>query len=370
MSWGLQIIDPHRAAVAARRVVPRRMDCRPRGRRGRRYRSVLRRDGRRRRAADGRDAGHRRARLRRRRDRLWRTHQRRGRRGRCRLAGRLPTSGRTSWGSDMNLTCPSCGADMDLDVLLAHEDSRRALAQLVTISMPLGRRVLQYLRLFKPATRAMSHGRTVKLIEQLLPDVQRGAITHKGRDWDGLHAGDLEPRHRPRARATRQGQAGAAALVARLPLRRDRRHGRPARGRAGARDRASQARPAAHGAERAARGFSSAAERLQLLHRSTTRSRASTPPACEGRDGSQEAAARRVQSPGPARRAAMADAFGPDARAAAHRAQRAPGFGAQAPARRHSPIAGLQVPSKTRCDAFELGTAVGEAHLLLQERSK
>ena len=86
----------------------------------------------------------------------------------------------------MNVTCPSCGADMDLDVLLAHEDSRRALAQLVAISLPLGKRVLQYLRLFKPATRAISHSRTVKLIEQLLPDLQRGAITHKGRDWAGL----------------------------------------------------------------------------------------------------------------------------------------------------------------------------------------
>ena len=83
----------------------------------------------------------------------------------------------------MNVTCPSCGADMDLDVLLVHEDSRRSLAALVAISLPLGRLVLQYLRCFKPATRAMSHGRTVRLIEQLLPDLQRNVIEHKGREW-------------------------------------------------------------------------------------------------------------------------------------------------------------------------------------------
>jgi hypothetical protein len=83
----------------------------------------------------------------------------------------------------MNVTCPSCGAEMGLDVLLAHDDSRQALARLVALSVPLGRVVLQYLRLFKPAQRAMSHGRTVKLIEELLPDLERGAVTHKGRDW-------------------------------------------------------------------------------------------------------------------------------------------------------------------------------------------
>jgi hypothetical protein len=83
----------------------------------------------------------------------------------------------------VNVTCPSCGADMDLDVLLAHEDSRQALARLASISLPLGKRVLQYIRLFKPARRQLGHGRVVKLIEELLPDLQRGAITHNGRDW-------------------------------------------------------------------------------------------------------------------------------------------------------------------------------------------
>lgn len=87
----------------------------------------------------------------------------------------------------MNVTCPSCGADMDLDVLLAHEDSRQALATLAAISLPLGKVVLQYLRLFKPAARAMSHSRTVKLIGELLPDLQRQAIDRKGREWEAPH---------------------------------------------------------------------------------------------------------------------------------------------------------------------------------------
>lgn len=83
----------------------------------------------------------------------------------------------------MNVTCPSCGAEMDLDVLLAHEDSRQALAVLARLCLPLSKTALQYIRLFKPATRQMSHSRVVKLIEELLPDMQRAAITHNGRDW-------------------------------------------------------------------------------------------------------------------------------------------------------------------------------------------
>lgn len=87
----------------------------------------------------------------------------------------------------MKVTCPSCGADMDLDVLLAHEDSRRSLLRLVELSVPLAKLVVQYIRLFKPSTRAMSIGRVVKLIDELLPDLQRAAITHKGREWAAPH---------------------------------------------------------------------------------------------------------------------------------------------------------------------------------------
>lgn len=83
----------------------------------------------------------------------------------------------------MNVQCPSCGAGMDLDVLLAHEDSRAALAKLAAMSLPLGKLTMQYIRLFKPATRQMSHSRTVALIEELLPDLKRGAFTRAGREW-------------------------------------------------------------------------------------------------------------------------------------------------------------------------------------------
>ena len=83
----------------------------------------------------------------------------------------------------MNVTCPACGADMSLDVLLAHEESRRALARLVTLSVPLGSLVLRYLGLFRPGKRQLGHGRVVTLLEELLPDLERGQIERKGRLW-------------------------------------------------------------------------------------------------------------------------------------------------------------------------------------------
>lgn len=84
----------------------------------------------------------------------------------------------------MLVTCPSCGAQMDLAVLLAHEDSRHALSQLAQISLPFASLTIRYLALFKPAARQMSHQRFVALVAELLPDMQRQAIERKGREWD------------------------------------------------------------------------------------------------------------------------------------------------------------------------------------------
>jgi len=49
--------------------------------------------------------------------------------------------------------------------------------------VPMSLRLVKYLRLFKPATRAMSMARTVKLLGELVPDIQRQSINAKGRDW-------------------------------------------------------------------------------------------------------------------------------------------------------------------------------------------
>ena len=82
-----------------------------------------------------------------------------------------------------DLSCPVCGTELDLAVLFAHEGDQRALARLAAVSIPLGGRVLQYLGLFTPPKQRLTAAKKIKLILQLLPDLERGAISWKGRDW-------------------------------------------------------------------------------------------------------------------------------------------------------------------------------------------
>ena len=82
-----------------------------------------------------------------------------------------------------DLSCPVCGTELDLALLFAHEGDQRALARLTALAIPLGARVLQYLALFTPPKQRLTSAKKIKLILQLLPDLEREAITWKGRDW-------------------------------------------------------------------------------------------------------------------------------------------------------------------------------------------
>ena len=82
-----------------------------------------------------------------------------------------------------DLACPTCGAELDLMTLFAHESDQRALARLAAVSIPLGARVLQYVQLFTPPRQRLTARKKIKLLLDLLPDLERAAIQHKGRDW-------------------------------------------------------------------------------------------------------------------------------------------------------------------------------------------
>jgi hypothetical protein len=81
------------------------------------------------------------------------------------------------------LACPVCGAELSLDHLFVEADNRAAVAQLVAVAMPIGARLLQYTRLFTPPKTTLTQRKQVRLLLQLLPDLKRQAITHRGRDW-------------------------------------------------------------------------------------------------------------------------------------------------------------------------------------------
>lgn len=83
----------------------------------------------------------------------------------------------------MRSRCPCCGTTSSLDVLVAHEDARAALAAAFQVSMPLGSALVRYLALFRPATRELTMARVATLTHELLPFIQAGSIPRKGRDW-------------------------------------------------------------------------------------------------------------------------------------------------------------------------------------------
>lgn len=82
-----------------------------------------------------------------------------------------------------DLCCPVCGADLALEHLFVDADSRAAVARLIEAALPLGGRLLQYTRLFAPPKTRLTQRKQVRIILQLLPDLERAAITHRGRDW-------------------------------------------------------------------------------------------------------------------------------------------------------------------------------------------
>ena len=86
--------------------------------------------------------------------------------------------------SARDLSCPNCGSELLVEQLFGHAVDHRAFLHLAHISIPLGARVMQYLQLFAPAKNRLTMARKAKLIEQLLPDLQRQAINHNARDWD------------------------------------------------------------------------------------------------------------------------------------------------------------------------------------------
>lgn len=82
-----------------------------------------------------------------------------------------------------NLTCPVCSATLNFEQIASRLEADRTFDRLIAVSVPLGSIVLQYLTLFTPAKQRLTNSKKLRLIGQLLPDLERRAITHKGRDW-------------------------------------------------------------------------------------------------------------------------------------------------------------------------------------------
>lgn len=83
----------------------------------------------------------------------------------------------------MKTSCPACGAVSSLDVLLGNEGAREAVMAALAIPAPLGKLLVQYLGLFRPAQRQLSFDRVSSLLNELLPMIAEAKIERSGRIW-------------------------------------------------------------------------------------------------------------------------------------------------------------------------------------------
>lgn len=84
-------------------------------------------------------------------------------------------------------TCQACGAEESLDSLLMRmiddDETRRLIADVLTMSLPLGGLAVRYLKLHKPPTQRLRMTVVAKLLAELVPDMQRAVIERNGRGW-------------------------------------------------------------------------------------------------------------------------------------------------------------------------------------------
>jgi hypothetical protein len=88
--------------------------------------------------------------------------------------------------------CPACGAQASLDVLVAHEDARLLLAEVLTGgALPFGPLVLRYLSFFRPAKRELRMEKVARLLRALQAVVDahdKGSLTLPLADHGYLYA--------------------------------------------------------------------------------------------------------------------------------------------------------------------------------------
>lgn len=84
----------------------------------------------------------------------------------------------------MRTRCPSCGATLSLDALIAHDGAREALTAAFKFSGALGAALVRYLALFRPESRELTMDRVARLVGDLLPDLQAQRISRNGQVYD------------------------------------------------------------------------------------------------------------------------------------------------------------------------------------------
>ena len=83
----------------------------------------------------------------------------------------------------MKTRCPCCGAENSLDALIAHEGARQVVWAAAQVGGEVGKLAVQYIALFRPTKTALTFERMAKLLGELLPDMERGAISRNSLEY-------------------------------------------------------------------------------------------------------------------------------------------------------------------------------------------
>lgn len=76
----------------------------------------------------------------------------------------------------LRITCPNCCESYPIEAGFVDDDGKRLAAMLAGVEPVLGRAVIGYLRLFKPAKTALRSVRAGKIVDELLDLVRTGTV--------------------------------------------------------------------------------------------------------------------------------------------------------------------------------------------------
>jgi hypothetical protein len=76
----------------------------------------------------------------------------------------------------VRVTCPACGCRGDVEAFLVEEEAKRMAARFAELEPALGKALLRYLRLFKPAKQELRSARAAALIADLVTLIEAGTV--------------------------------------------------------------------------------------------------------------------------------------------------------------------------------------------------
>lgn len=76
----------------------------------------------------------------------------------------------------VRVTCPACGCRGDVEAFFADDEAKRLAARFAPMEPTLGRLVLAYLRLFKPAKTELRLSRAATLVDDLVAMIETGTV--------------------------------------------------------------------------------------------------------------------------------------------------------------------------------------------------